>query len=189
MVYAWAPGISLDRALEQEGLEIAELRNDTKNVSLRVYKKNKRLELLYKNEPIKTYRISTGPGIPSNEKPPGKVSKLDLFFRSLWYHPGDKETRGDLRTPEGSYHLVYDFRPSKDHYRFALISYPDAEHRRGVENPGGSIGIHGIGGRLNCFGRLHALIRHTRGCISLNNHEIDELDRVVGKGTKVEILP
>jgi murein L,D-transpeptidase YafK len=189
LIYAWFPGISLERALARKGLSVEDLNNDRNKVLIRIFKEDKRLEIFYRDEVVKTYRAVTGPGIPKGSKPPGSISKRELFFRSFWYHPGDKEVRGDLRTPEGKYHLVYDFRNSADHYRFALISYPDAAHRKRSKNPGGAVGIHGIGHGLNRFGRLHIWVRHTRGCISLNNNEIDELDMVVGKGTKVEILP
>jgi len=189
MAYAWVPGISLERALARKKLSVGDLKKDPANVSIRIYKKAKRLELLYRGEVVNTYRVSTGPGIPPGEKPPDKVGDKELFRRGLRYWPGDKKAVKDLRTPEGRYYLVYDFRPSRVNYRFALISYPDGSDRKESNNPGGAIGIHGIYHPLNYFGRLHTWVRHTRGCISLNNREIDELDKVVGKGTAVEILP
>lgn len=187
--YAWWPGLSLDRALERAGLDENTLRNDRENVRLVVHKQAGRLDLIYKSQMIKTYRVSTGPGIPQGSPPPEKISIRELAFRSLRYHAGDKKHRGDLRTPEGNFRLVEDFRPSRNNYRFARIDYPQNLHRQMSADPGGSIGIHGIGRGLDVFGRLHVLIRHTRGCVALNNYEIDELARVAGRGTRVEILP
>jgi murein L,D-transpeptidase YafK len=190
MLFAWFPGTALNKAADRAGTSLDEMQKNSGKVSLRVYKQEKRLEILWGDTVVKTYRVSTGPGIPDNDKPPGKIGDKALFLRGLRYHSGNKRQQGDLRTPEGTYYLVYDFRPSRVNYRFALLSYPDeAASQRLSGNPGGSIGIHGLYRPLNYFGRLHTLVRHTRGCIALTNREVDELDAVVRKGTEVKIYP
>jgi murein L,D-transpeptidase YafK len=189
MLYAWVPGRSLAGALAARGLTRERMRSEHGKVWLRVYKGDGRLDLMYGELVVKSYSVSTGPGIGKREEAPGRVGTKEMAWRSLWYHPGDKQTAGDLRTPEGEYRLVSDFRPSAVNYRFALLDYPDAAHRRRSSNPGNEVGIHGLWRGYNLAGRLHTLVRHTRGCIALTNREVDELDSVVGPGTRVVILP
>lgn len=189
IAYGYWPGTPLDKALANSGLDEKTLLANPDRVRIVVKKAEKELELIYGDTTIKTYPVSTGPGIPPGEPPPGKVGDKELMLRGLFHHPGDKVVEGDLRTPEGDYHLVYDFRPSKVNYKFALISYPDAEDRRASKNPGGAIGIHGLYPPYDHFGRYHAWVRHTRGCVALRNHEVDELARVAGAGTRVTVLP
>jgi murein L,D-transpeptidase YafK len=189
MLFAWLPGPSLAGAMKRSGLTRERMRAEAGKVWVRVDKGKGRLDLMYDTLVVKSYPVSTGPGIGKGEKAPGAVGSKAMVWRSLFYHPGDKQSAGDLRTPEGSYKLASDFRPSEVNYRFALIDYPDAEHRRRSSNPGGEVGIHGLLPRYNRLGRLHTLVRHTRGCIALTNAEIDELDTVIGAGTRVEILP
>ncbi len=188
-IYAWYPEKSLIETISRAGLNEKDIAEGKIDFSVRIYKKTKRLELWQADTLLKTYRVSTGPGSPQASKPRGPGTPLDKILRSVTYYPGDKQVEGDLRTPEGSYHLAEDFRPSSINYRFALISYPDQTDREHSPNPGGAVGIHGIGGSGNYLGRLHTLVRHTQGCIALNNHQIDELARVIGKDTKIEILP
>jgi len=154
-VYAWYPSISLAEALQREGLTVESLKKNKENVLVRIYKKETRLDLIYEDKVIKSYRVSTGPGLPEGEKPPEKIGTIDRALITLCYHPGDKQVRGDFRTPEGDYHLVHDFRLSAANYKFALISYPDAEDRRLSSDPGGDIGIHGLHPKLDWLGRLH----------------------------------
>jgi len=190
LLFAYFPGRSLKSAATAHGLEWRNVSHDRRNISLRVYKGQKRLEVLFKGDVIKTYRVSTGPGIPAGSKVPRPdESRLLSLLRGFWYFPGDKREAGDLRTPEGDYYLATSFHPSENTYRFALLSYPDAAHRQRSRNPGDNVGIHGIAGPLNWLGRLHTLIRHTEGCIALNNGQVDELASVAGKGTPVQILP
>jgi len=106
--------------------------------------------------------------------------------------------QGDHRTPEGEYHIV------KKYYhpfwsRFMLLDYPternqelydwSQEHgvlpERGRSTPGigGAIGIHGTENEeLNRRGT-----NWTEGCVSLFNHDIDELYELVPVGTRVVI--
>lgn len=187
-VWAWYPRESLKDALARQGLKLQDLARDRRNVWLRVYKSDKRLELRYRDQVVKTYRVSTGPGWPQGSKP-RETSDLELMGRMFFFFSGDKMIQNDLRTPEGKYSLVTGFGPSNDNYRFALLSYPDPAHRRRSSRPGNDVGIHGMGQRFNWLGRLHTLVWHTRGCVALTDGEVDELAQVAGRGTRVEILP
>jgi lipoprotein-anchoring transpeptidase ErfK/SrfK len=106
--------------------------------------------------------------------------------------------QGDHRTPEGEYHIVKKyFHPFWS--RFMLLDYPTPlnqeiyawsraqgllpERGRDVPGIGGAIGIHGTADEsLNRRG-----INWTEGCISLFNHDIDELYDLVPLGTRVVI--
>src|SRR5438105_5804396 len=60
---------------------------------------------------------------------------------------GDKQRRGDYRTPEGVYRIDYR-NPQSKYYKALHISYPSAADKvkaaaRGV-SPGGDIMIHGL---------------------------------------------
>lgn len=106
--------------------------------------------------------------------------------------------QGDHRTPEGEYHI------SKKYFhpfwaRFMLLDYPTFANRemyawsheqgllpgrgRGTPGIGGAIGIHGTQDeRLNRRG-----INWTEGCVSLFNHDVEELYDLVPVGTRVVI--
>ncbi len=105
---------------------------------------------------------------------------------------------GDLRTPEGDYHIVSKyFHPSWS--RFMLLDYPNERNRAiydwSLEHDliprdggmpagiGGAIGIHGTrDDDLNRRG-----VNWTLGCISLLNRDVDELYDRVPIGTRVFI--
>ena len=134
-----------------------------------IEKSKRRLTLLNRNIPIKTYKISLG------KEPIGK-----------------KTEEGDGRTPEGVYTI--DRRKLKSRYHRALhISYPNAEDRaqakaRGV-SPGGDIMIHGLPNGVGFIGSIHTLQDWTLGCIGVTNPDIEEMWRTVPDGTTVEIVP
>ena len=112
---------------------------------------------------------------------------------------GPKVYQGDLRTPEGVYHIASK-RPHARWNRFMLLSYPNDEdrsryamalsegrvpiidgHAPGI---GGSVGIHGTD-------REDSNVRGddwTFGCISLMNQHVAELYDTVPIGTPVLIL-
>jgi len=113
---------------------------------------------------------------------------------------GDKLYEGDLRTPEGLYRITR----KKDHPRwrhFLEIDYPNESDRiryeRNLEQGripvirnkvlaiGGGIGIHGSDRPKAQRSRTN----WTRGCIALNNHDIDEVFELVKVGTPVLVLP
>ena len=126
---------------------------------------------------------------------------------------GAKRSRGDNRTPVGSYQVV-DFNNDSKFSFFMLLNYPntvDAWH--GYRNElisasefqeivraikvdeappqntalGGSIGIHGVGEETGETLDIHAKFNWTEGCIALTNEEIVELRKYVSQGTKVVI--
>lgn len=132
-----------------------------------VDKSDRRLELRREGRVIKAYDIALG-GNPL----------------------GAKRREGDERTPEGDY--VIDFRRSDSAYHLALhIDYPNAADRAesarlGVPT-GGAIFIHG----LPNFYPLGVAPKFdwTKGCIALDNAEIEEVWRLVPDGTPVTIVP
>jgi murein L,D-transpeptidase YafK len=122
----------------------------------------------------------------------------------------DKLRSGDDVTPRGTYTIGWIKRESK-FATFIGLTYPslaDAErgYQRGVitqatfeqirdahtqgrippQNTrlGGFIGIHGVGkGSLD----IHRIANWTAGCIAVENRQIEQLVKLVGPGTHVEI--
>jgi murein L,D-transpeptidase YafK len=132
-----------------------------------VDKSERRLELLRRGRVIRAYQIALG-GNPL----------------------GPKRQEGDERTPEGAYTI--DFRKSDSAYHLALhISYPNAADRaesaRLSVPTGGAIFIHGL---PNAYPLSVApKIDWTKGCIALDNAEIEEIWRLVPDGTPITIVP
>jgi len=130
--------------------------------AIRVYKSERKMDLLRGNEIIRSYRVRLG-GAPV----------------------GPKRQQGDLRTPEGEYRISY--RNSASRFHLSLrVSYPNADdlrqaRARGVD-PGGDIMIHG-GSSPDDFRDW------TEGCIAVSNAEIEEIWRLVPVGTPVRIEP
>lgn len=99
---------------------------------------------------------------------------------------------GDGATPEGRYRIVKKKQgPDTIYHRALLIDYPtqtdlarlaEAKRRKQVRSdarPGGSIEIHGQGGKGWDW---------TRGCIAMTNHDIDDLWKHVDVNTPVTIV-
>jgi murein L,D-transpeptidase YafK len=136
-----------------------------------VKKSERKLYLVKKDKPFRTYRVSLG-------------FKPD----------GHKTRRGDGRTPEGRYYI--DWRNAGSKFRKALhVSYPnhrDKLHarRRGVD-PGGMIMVHGQpgGGRNSALRNAISKEDWTQGCIAVSNLAIDEIWSYTLDGTPIEILP
>ncbi len=134
-----------------------------------IEKKARRLTLLLKGHPIRTYNVALG--------------------RSP---EGPKEREGDNKTPEGVY--VIDARNMKSGYHKALhISYPNIKDiNRAKElrvSPGGNIMIHGIKNGFGWVAGFHRWLDWTQGCIAVTNNEMDEIWNIVPLGTAVEIKP
>ena len=141
---------------------------------VRVYKGQRQVRVLQNGQVIKTYAMRLG-------------------FTPL----GHKTTEGDGKTPEGRYTI--DWRnPNSLFYKSLHISYPNAADQaqaaaRGV-SAGGDIMIHGSS-NLPQGQPKQALYDYlprndwTHGCISVSNHDMDELWRNVKNGTKIEIYP
>lgn len=129
---------------------------------IRVFKQERRMDLLRRGKVIRTYRILLG------DAP-----------------VGHKRQQGDERTPEGRYSIT--FRNDKSRFHLSLrVSYPNEADRaqaekRGVD-PGGDIMIHG--GTPIGYDR-----DWTDGCIALTNAQIEEVWRLVPIGTPILIEP
>jgi murein L,D-transpeptidase YafK len=134
-----------------------------------VHKGERKLVLLSRGKELRSYRIALG-GEPI----------------------GPKLRQGDHRTPEGLY--TFDSRNSKSHFYKAFhISYPnsrdiEAARKLGV-NPGGDIMLHGLPKEYAFVGKAHTLHDWTDGCIAVSNEEMDEIWKLVGVGTPIEIDP
>lgn len=119
--------------------------------------------------------------------------KVRTYQVALGRNPvGDKERRGDMRTPEGRYTINARVEQSKFHLALR-ISYPSADdvaraNSLGV-SPGGDIMIHGLPNGRGSVGAAHREFDWTEGCIAVTNEEIEEIWRAVPIGTVIEIRP
>jgi murein L,D-transpeptidase YafK len=118
---------------------------------------------------------------------------LKQYKISLGRNPvGTKIRAGDNRTPEGLYYI--DYRIEDSDYHMALhISYPSkSDVRRARQqgySPGGSIMLHGLKNNDDEIAYYHGYFDWTKGCIAVNNTEIEEIWRLVPNGTSIEIRP
>ena len=136
---------------------------------VRVFKAERRLELLAKGQIVRSYAIALG-GNPI----------------------GHKQFEGDQRTPEGRYTL--DWRNDKSCCVKSIhISYPDATDKAAAANaglsPGGMIMIHGPPNRLAWWDWALQMFDWTDGCIAVSQEEMLEIWSMVQTGTPIEIAP
>lgn len=134
-----------------------------------VHKSARTMELLRSGQAIKTYKIALGSA-----------------------PVGPKMRQGDHRTPEGIY--VIDSRNANSKFHRALhVSYPNAADRERARKlgvpPGGNIFIHGLPNGYGFIGAAHRARDWTDGCIAVTDQEIEEIWKLVGNGTPVEIRP
>jgi lipoprotein-anchoring transpeptidase ErfK/SrfK len=151
---------------------------DPLNWSVTIFKKRHQLIVYYKSRLFKSYHA--------------------VFGRS--FEPGTKLWEGDRRTPEGVYAII-NKHPSVRWDWFLTLNYPndldrhryeqmrdDGEVPREDGHPvgvGGRIGIHGTDEpELN-----RGDINWTTGCISVDDEDVEELTRILPKGTLVIINP
>lgn len=119
--------------------------------------------------------------------------KIESYKVSLGRRPqGKKNCQGDFKTPEGKY--VLDWKNPQSCCHLSIhISYPDeADRKRAGKmgcSPGGDIMIHGIPPKYAKIGRFHRFLDWTHGCIAVTNREMDQIYRIVKKGTPIEIKP
>lgn len=109
---------------------------------------------------------------------------VGLGFNGL----ADKRHSGDNATPEGRYSVVRKI-PSSLYYKALLINYPNDEDRRwfAQEKAKGNIPKSvGIGGDVEIHGGGQDSL--TRGCVSLDDRDMDELYALVSVGTPVTII-
>jgi murein L,D-transpeptidase YafK len=108
---------------------------------------------------------------------------------------GHKFREGDERTPIGDY--ILDWRnPSSSYYRSIHVSYPNDRDQMmarllGYPSPGGMIMIHGQPNHIRSDRVRAEYARRdwTDGCIAVQDHEMDEIWRLVRNGTPIKILP
>ncbi len=160
--------VALQKKIETLEQNIFAIQNGPADKIL-IEKKERRLTLISKDRILKKYKIALG-GNPS----------------------GPKERQGDNKTPEGTY--LIDSRNENSRYHLSLhISYPNEKDKKRAKelgvSPGGNIMIHGIKNGFSWIGDLHTEIDWTNGCIAVTDEEIEEIDKLVPKGTIVEIRP
>lgn len=134
-------------------------------------KKSERKMQLWKNGAvIREYRIALGPS-----------------------PKGHKFQEGDKRTPIGDY--VLDWRnPSSNYYKSIHVSYPNERDKALAKllgiTPGGMIMVHGMPNHIQSpLVRAEYSRRDwTDGCIAVQDHEMDEIWRMVRDGTPIRIL-
>lgn len=140
---------------------------------VRVYKSQKRMDLISQGKVVKSYNVMLGRG---GKKP--------------------KQKQGDNRVPEGKYTLDYK-NPNSQFHKSIHISYPnDEDIRRANEqgvDPGGDIMIHGYPNKpkplfkfLKKMG-LIKLVNWTAGCVAVDDQEMDEIYENVHEFTPVTI--
>lgn len=115
-----------------------------------------------------------------------------VFRIALGGNPiGHKTQKGDLKTPEGNYHISYK-NPNSRGYKSLKISYPNEQDKRNAKrigkDPGGDIFIHGLWWD-NQDPKEHWKTNWTLGCIALNNQEIEEIFNFTELNTPITILP
>ncbi|MEM7654863.1 MAG: L,D-transpeptidase [Bacteroidota bacterium] len=162
------PELSFPEQLAQQGIPLDSL-------WLLVDKSDYWLEVWYQDSALKRYSVVFG-GDPV----------------------ADKRMEGDQRTPEGTFSIRDAYPHAKWQY-FLWIDYPTEasweKHRAAKaagEIPpdarvGGEIGIHGVPEGYDSAIRYRQT--WTLGCVSLTSGDITELYQLVGKGTKVVIIP
>jgi murein L,D-transpeptidase YafK len=167
------------------------LERNVERYRIEVYKSERRLRIHDGRKTIATFPVASGRG--------GR---------------GDKQRRGDQRTPVGTYHVI-EFNELSRFHLFMQLDYPNvkdaflAVRRSLIEMPlferiasahaagrvppqdtplGGQIGLHGLGDDENAEKLdLHRRMDWTEGCVALTNREIVELRRYVAIGTRVDI--
>lgn len=148
---------------------IADFKKDPPIDLVRVYKADRKLELISAGRVVHRFPIVLG----SNPT-------------------GHKVQEGDGRTPEGRY--VLDYKKSDSAYYLAFhVSYPNTQDAatakaKGV-NPGGQIMIHGQKNGLGWLTPINQWFDWTQGCVALTNQHMDVMWQAVNVPTPIEILP
>lgn len=118
---------------------------------------------------------------------------LKVYHASLGQIPvGKKHFKGDLKTPEGLYHINGKNAHSEAHKNLG-ISYPndaDRAYAKKMGRPtGGDVKIHGALNGYNGDKTDYQGSDWTWGCIAVLDEEVDELFTHVPIGTPINILP
>lgn len=154
--------------------QIEKIRKETPITEIKVYKANRVIKLLHREEVIRVYPMRLG------------------------FSPkGHKHQEGDGKTPEGRYTI--DWRNGKsEFYKSLHVSYPNKKDVLRAEQlgvlPGGNIMIHGSGSNHEHDTQAD-LMEYlpkkdwTTGCIAVRNIDMDEVWSLVDDGTVIEIYP
>jgi len=123
-------------------------------------------------------------------------SLLKTFPVAVGLNAGDKQRRGDNRTPEGEFVIsrihdsrnwVHDFRDGKGPVGGAygpwFLRLETGSERTSSGKSWTGIGIHGTHDPSSIGSMV------TEGCVRLTNADLEELRTLVQKGTPVKILP
>ena len=154
--------------------EIQKIRQNSPITEVKVYKAERRVQLLHDEHIIRSYVMRLG-------------------FDPL----GHKVQEGDGKTPEGRYTL--DWRnPQSAFYKSLHISYPNEKDKRKADqlgvSAGGDVMIHGSATTVQVQ-KLSSLMQYlpksdwTWGCIAVRNVDMDEIWKLVDDGTAIEIYP
>lgn len=134
-----------------------------------VYKSRKIMQLLRGNKVVRSYRVALG------RNPMGQ-----------------KQRAGDCRTPEGTY-IIDRHKKDSGYYKSLHLSYPNSQDLASAINrgfaPGGNIMIHGLPRGYEDLADIHFRRNWTKGCIAVNNNEMDEIWHLVTDGTPIIIKP
>lgn len=135
-----------------------------------VRKSERKMQLLKNGQVLKEYRVALG------DNP---------FGHKMW--------EGDERTPEGDY--ILDWRNPLSNYHKAIhVSYPNSRDQEMAKalgvSPGGMIMVHGLPNDVKSpkVRAEYARKDWTNGCIAVQDHEIDEIWRLVRDGTPIRIM-
>lgn len=115
---------------------------------------------------------------------------LNTFTVSLGSSPvGDKQLRGDNKTPEGHYFVEAKLGLGASKYHKSLrVSYPSPEQIK-MGKKGSNIMIHGLGPKYHYFGKFHRFYDWTEGCIAVTDNEIDQIYKATKVGVAIIIRP
>ena len=154
--------------------EMAKIRQNTPITEVKVYKSERIVKLLHREQTIRTYPMRLG-------------------FDPI----GHKVQEGDGKTPEG--HYVLDWRnPKSAFYKSLHVNYPNAQDQAKAKqlgvSAGGDIMIHGSAttAQVNKLPKLMDYLPQkdwTWGCVAVRNVDMDEIWTLVDDGTIITIYP
>ena len=148
------------------------IRQKTPITQVKVYKTDRVVQLLHRDQVIRTYPIRLG-------------------FDPI----GHKVKEGDGKTPEGTY--ILDWRnPKSAFYKSLHVSYPNVQDQAKAKqlgvSAGGDIMIHGsaTSSQIEKFPSLMKYLPRndwTWGCVAVRNIDMDEIWTLVDDGTVITI--
>ena len=148
------------------------IRQQTPITQVKVYKTDRVVQLLHRDQVIRTYPMRLG-------------------FDQI----GHKVKEGDGKTPEGTY--ILDWRnPKSAFYKSLHVSYPNVQDQAKAKqlgvSAGGDIMIHGsaTSSQIEKFPSLMKYLPRndwTWGCVAVRNIDMDEIWTLVDDGTVITI--